>query len=83
MQHYHADVIKVKVLENYKLYLQFEDGYAGEIDISEIIPFNGVFQPLKDKAFFDRVFVNPDLGTICWENGADLAPYYLYKNIKA
>jgi len=83
MQYCHADVINVKALENYKLYLQFEDGYAGEVDISKIVPFEGVFKPLKDKGFFDRVFVNPEIGTICWENGADLAPSFLYKSVKA
>ena len=82
MQYYHADIINVKALENYKLYLQFEDGCAGEVDISKIVPFEGVFKPLKDKAFFNRVFVNPEIGTICWENGADLAPSCLHDNIK-
>ncbi len=82
MQHYLLDVINVKVLEDYKLYLQFEDGCAGEIDISKIVPFEGVFKQLEEKAFFDRVFVNPEIGTICWENGADLAPSLLYKSIK-
>lgn len=82
MQHYPLDVINVKVLEDYKLHLQFEDGCAGEIDISKIVPFEGVFKQLEEKAFFDRVFVNPEIGTICWENGADLAPSLLYKSIK-
>lgn len=82
MQHSLNDVINVKVLEDYKLFLQFEDGYAGEVDISAIVQFDGVFKPLKDKAFFNRVFVNPEVGTICWENGADLAPAFLYKSVK-
>ena len=78
-----ADVIRVKTLDDYRLYLQFEDGLEGEIDISSIVPFNGVFEALKDKNYFNKVRVNSDIGTICWKNGADLSPECLYKKIKA
>ncbi|MES2141714.1 MAG: DUF2442 domain-containing protein [Pseudomonadota bacterium] len=81
MQFCHVDVIKVQSLGNYKLYLQFDDGVHGEIDISKLIQFKGIFEPLKDKAFFSRVDVNPDIGTIYWDNGADLSPTYLHENI--
>ena len=77
-----VDIIDVKVLENYKLYLKFDDGIDGEVDISKLIPFKGVFQPLSDKVYFSKVSVNHDIGTICWDNGADLSPTYLYQNIK-
>ena len=33
-----------------------------------------VFESLKDEAFFARVAVDHELGTIVWPNGADLAP---------
>lgn len=79
---YQVDVVGVEVLKDYELHLQFEDGKHGNIDISKIVPFRGVFEPLKDKAFFDRVHINSDIGTICWDNGADLSPDYLYKNIQ-
>ena len=77
-----ADVIKVTILTDYKLHLQFDDGSYGNVDISKLVPFEGVFEPLKDKAFFSRVHVNPDIGTICWENGADLSPAYLHQNMQ-
>lgn len=77
-----ADIIKVQVLTDYNLYLQFDDGVHGNVDISKIIPFEGVFEPLKDRDFFSRVRVNPDIGTICWENGADLSPAYLHERVR-
>ena len=83
MQYCNIDVINVKALEDYKLHLQFEDGYAGVVDIAKIVPFDGIFKPLQDKAFFNRVFVNHELGTICWENGADLSPSCLHENTRA
>ncbi len=76
------DVIEVKPLSAYKLYLRFEDGTSGEIDISKIVAFEGVFAKLKDKEYFLTVKVNPDIGTICWESGADISPCTLYKLIK-
>ncbi len=32
----------------------------------------------KDRSFFEGVYVNPELGTIQWENDADLDPDVLY-----
>ncbi len=75
------DVVKVKVLDDYRLYIQFSDGKSGELDIAKLVPFVGVFALLKDRAFFMAVTVNTDIGTICWANGADLAPSYLYENL--
>jgi len=37
-----------------------------------------VFAPLRDPAYFARVRVNPELGTIYWPNDADWDPLVLY-----
>lgn len=75
------DIVEVKVIENYILYLRFEDGAEGKIDISKIIPFQGIFDKLQDLNYFGTVYVNKELGTIVWDNGADLSPDYLYSII--
>ena len=77
-----VDVVIVKTLGDYRLRLEFDDGVNGEVDVSKLIPFKGVFEPLNDKDFFSKVTVNRDIGTICWENGADLSPSYLRQNIE-
>lgn len=77
-----VDIIEVKVLGGYRLHLAFDDGIEGNVDISKLVPFKGIFEPLHDKAFFSRVSVNAELGTICWENGADISPEYLRKSIQ-
>ena len=79
----YSDVVKVEVLEGYKLKLFFEDGICGDINVEELILFKGIFAPLEDLEFFNKVFVNSDIGTICWENGADLSPEFLYSKIKS
>ena len=75
------DIVEVKVVKNYLLFLRFENNVQGEIDISTIIPFKGIFSKLEDLEFFATVYVNKELGTIVWDNGADLSPSYLYSII--
>jgi hypothetical protein len=45
------DIIEVKPLNNYQLYLKFQDNQEGIINLEEIIDFVGIFQPLKDLDF--------------------------------
>ena len=72
------DIVEVQPLEDYHLRLRFEDGAEGVVDVSQIIEFAGVFAPLQDREFFIKVYVNPELGTICWPNEADIDPDVLY-----
>lgn len=75
------DVVAVKLIENYKLHLTFEDEVEGIVDLAKILDFTGIFEPLRNFDYFAQVTVNPDLGTICWDNGADLDPVVLYAKI--
>ncbi|MBI2203604.1 MAG: DUF2442 domain-containing protein [Candidatus Rokubacteria bacterium] len=73
-----SDVVKVETRVGYRIWLQFQDGVEGEVDLEPLLTFQGVFAPLRDLAFFSRVRVSPDLGTICWPNDADWDPLVLY-----
>lgn len=75
------DIIEVKPLNNYQLYLKFEDNQEGIINLEQVIKFEGIFSPLKDLEYFRTVKINPDWGTIYWDNGADLDPDVLYSII--
>jgi hypothetical protein len=72
------DVTAVQPLDGYRVHIRFEDGVEGIVDLAEIISFTGVFAPLQDRAYFAQVYVNPDVGTICWPNEADIDPDVLY-----
>jgi len=74
-------ITKVELLGDYRLRLRFDDGIEGELDISEQIPFDGVFEPLKDLMFFRRVHLNRIWGTIEWPGGIDLDPEVLHEEI--
>ncbi|MGH2702819.1 MAG: DUF2442 domain-containing protein [Actinomycetota bacterium] len=72
------DVTAVEVLEDYRLRLTFDDGTIGDVDFTER-EWRGVFEPLHDPAYFARVAVDPELGTVTWPDGADMAPEPLYE----
>ena len=73
-----SDVVKVEPRGGYRIWLQFQDQVEGEVDLETLLSFQGGFAPLRDPAYFARVRVNPDLGTICWPNDADWDPLVLY-----
>lgn len=68
-------------LRGYIIWLRFNDGAEGEIDLSGELE-GEVFGPLRNPEEFKKFKVDPELGTIVWENGADLAPEFLYENMK-
>ena len=72
------DVISVALLDGHRLRLRFEDGAEGEVDLDVFVRWEGVFESLRDPARFAQVRVDPELGTICWPNGADVDPDVLY-----
>jgi len=74
-------VIEAKYLYDYAIWLRFNDGIEGEIDLSKELE-GEIFGPLKDLQKFKSFKIDPILGTIVWENGADLAPEFLYENVR-
>ena len=77
------DVTDVEVLGPYRLRLTFSDGLTGDVDLSYIRDWAGVFAPLHDPEVFVQVRVDPEIGTITWPNGADLAPEVLHERASA
>jgi hypothetical protein len=75
------NLVKVEALPDYQLYIEFEDGIAGTVDISDIVGRGPVFAPLKDPDMFSQVRLDKELGAPCWPNGADLAPDRLYRDL--
>ncbi len=56
------DVIAAQPLSGHRLRLRFEDGIEGVVDLGQSLSFNGVFQPLKDPAYFAALRVDSELG---------------------
>jgi len=60
---------------NYMLHLWFTNGEEGVFDVKPYLEYD-VFQALKDEKVFRTV--RPFIGTIQWENEADLCPDTVY-----
>jgi len=71
-------ISSVKPLEGFRVRLEFTDYSVKEIDLGPFLD-GPIFAPLRENAdLFRRVRVDSDLGTIVWENGADICPDVLY-----
>jgi len=75
------DIVEARATGDHRLYLRFEDGTHGEIDLGRLIAFKGFFEPLLDPEELAKVKVDPEIGTVCWPNGADLDPDVLYAEL--
>jgi len=74
-------VASVQPLDNYQLFITFEDGTNGIISLKDRL-FGPMFETLRDPAMFNRVSVD-EFGAVCWPNGADLAPDALFDKLHA
>jgi hypothetical protein len=72
-------ITKVETRSDHCLYVEFSDGTAGVVDLTERL-FGPVFEPLRDATLFHQVRLD-EFDVICWPNGADLAPDALHQQL--
>jgi hypothetical protein len=70
---------EVTPLPDYRLFLRFNNGEAGEVDLSAEID-GEVFEAVHDPAVFATASQHPVMRTVAWANGADLAPEFLHRS---
>lgn len=70
-------ITQARYLADYQIEVVFNNGKKGIADLSEILT-GQVFSALKNTNQFAKFKVDEELNTIVWENGADLAPEYIY-----
>ena len=73
-------VIEARYERDYIIHLKFNDGAEGFVDLADEL-HGEMFAPLKDVARFKAFKVDPELETIVWDNGADLAPEFLHDRL--
>lgn len=76
-----SDIVEVRPTGGTRLFLRFDDGASGELDLAVILRFEGVFASLREPAFFAQVRLAPEIGTVVWPNGADLCPDVLHAHL--
>ena len=71
--------IAVKALEGYRIWIKFDDGVEGELDLSHHAG-RGVFKAWEDREFFESVEVTP-YHAISWPGELDMCGDALYMDL--
>jgi uncharacterized protein YkvS len=76
-------VVKAELLDEYTVFIEFNDGLSGIIDFKEKImnDHRQIIRDLLNVSLFKTVKLERD--TLCWDNGVDFAPEYLYEQVKS
>lgn len=73
-------VVRAEYDSEYRIRLTFADGLAATVDFAEWLE-GPVFEPVRAPAFFRSFHLEG--GTVCWPNGADIAPETLHRKALA
>ena len=74
-------VVRVLPKDGYAVSIEFNDGQKGTVNLKTELE--------KDRRAIIRELLNPDMfatvkikfDTLCWDNGVDFAPEYLYEQM--
>ena len=69
----------VKALDGYRIWIKFEDGAEGELDLSHHAG-RGVFKAWEDRAFFEAVRLSP-YQVVVWGDDLELCANALYMEL--
>lgn len=75
-------VTAARALANYQLWVRFDDGVEGEVDLRDFVMSDSrpIVAALRVFDVFASIRVEHD--TVVWENGFDLAPEYLRTHLR-
>ena len=75
-------VIAARYEHDFVISVRFADGTEGDVDLGDEL-YGDIFEPLRDPAIFRAFSIHPEFQTLCWPNGADIAPEFLYERMQS
>ena len=69
---------EAKYLRDHSVFIRFNDGLCGNVDLKETINSHPIADPLKDRSEFSKFFLD-SWPTLAWKFGFDIAPEPLYR----
>lgn len=69
--------VEVKAVSHYKIWVRFSDDLQGIVDLGHLAG-KGIFSRWKEKNVFEKVRIDPESGTVAWDDDIDLCPDVLY-----
>lgn len=70
-------LIEVKGMPDFKLFLKYENGKEGVVDLS-YIERRGIFDIWNEPGKFQSVYMNTEVNAPAWSDELDLDPFNLY-----
>ena len=76
-------VVELKVREPYRIWVRFDDGAAGEVDLSDSAALGGIFSQWSDEDYWRSAHIVTDSGAVAWGDGSevDVCPRSLYLDV--
>ncbi len=71
--------MKVEPRPGYRIWIEYADGVAGEVDLSDVAG-RGVFAAWNQPGFFEKVYVSCHR-SIAWDDDLEICPDALYMEI--
>lgn len=76
----YAIPIKVKPIKPFNIWVQFNNGVEGTIDLSHL-KGQGIFKQWNEKDFFEKVYIDRETHAISWNEDLELCPNSIYLKI--
>jgi len=70
-------LVEAKYSKDYKVFIKFNTGESGEVDLQKFMSKYDVAKPLLDKKIFSNFYLD-SWPTLAWKCGFDISPEYLY-----
>jgi len=74
-------LVEARHVRDFVIWVRFSDSTEGEVNLAGELD-GPVFEPLRDPAYFRSFTLSPEVHTIVWPNGADLAPEFLHERVR-
>ena len=75
-------VIEARYLGDYKVWLEFNDGRKGVVDLADEL-HGEELTPLRNRDRFADFYLDVGLASIAWLGGQDFPPEFLYERLNA
>ena len=76
-------VVELEVCEPFQIWVRFDDGAAGVVDLSDSSAVGGIFGQWSDGGFWRSAHIVADSGAVAWGDGSeiDVCPLSLYLDV--
>ncbi len=76
-------VVELEVCEPFQVWVRFDDGTAGVVDLSGSASVSGIFAQWHNEGFWRSTHIGADSGAVAWGDGSevDVCPLSLYLDV--